>query len=43
MQIENTDTGHKFTLTGPAVRSGTWRKNDNGWVYGAEMEFDDPK
>ena len=43
MQIEKTDTGHMFTLTGPAVRSGTWRKNDNGGVYGAEMEFDDPK
>jgi hypothetical protein len=43
MQIEKTDTGHKFTLTGPAVRNGTWRKNASGGVYGAEMEFDDPK
>jgi hypothetical protein len=43
MQIEKTDAGHKFTLTGPAVRNGTWRKNDSGGVYGAEMEFDDTK
>jgi len=43
MQIEKTDTGNKFTLTGPAMRNGTWRKNDNGRLYGADMEFDDPK
>ena len=43
MQIEKTDTGNKFTLTGPVVRNAAWRKNDNGGVYGAEMEFDDPK
>jgi hypothetical protein len=43
MQIEKTNTGHRFTLTGPAVLNGTWRKNDSGGVYGAEMEFDDPK
>jgi len=43
MQIEKTDTGNKFTLAGPVVRNGTWRKNASGRVYGAEMEFDDPK
>jgi hypothetical protein len=43
MQIEKTDTGNKFTLTGPAVRNSTWRKNASGGVYGADMEFDDPK
>jgi hypothetical protein len=43
MQIEKTGTGQKFTLTGPAMRNGGWRKNASGGVYGAEMEFDDPK
>jgi hypothetical protein len=43
MQVEKTDTGNRFVITGPVLKGGAWQKGDNGMLNGAEIDFSEPK